>query len=211
VAAPAETSLRERKKAQTRDRIVREALRLFADNGYQQTTIAQIAEVAEVSPRTVSTYFPAKEDIVFDVSAGAKERLAATISERPEGEGTMGALRRWLLEERKLVEQEQDLHARQQAIIESEESLMAHQHALMHEFERVLAQGLATDLGVEPTDLKPRMAAAAAMAVFDLLRDEGDAKVEGGSLPSVEEQLEVLDQAFAFITGGVAALRERSG
>ncbi len=61
--------LRERKKAKTRDTIVRVALGLFAEQGYGQTTIAQIAEGADVSPRTVSTYFPAKEDIVFDLSA----------------------------------------------------------------------------------------------------------------------------------------------
>ena len=50
-----ESSLRERKKAKTRAKIVEEALRLFADQGYHQTTIAQIAEASEVSPRTVST------------------------------------------------------------------------------------------------------------------------------------------------------------
>ena len=47
---------------------MRVALDLFARNGYSGTTIAQIAEAAEVSPRTVSTYFPAKEDIVFDIN-----------------------------------------------------------------------------------------------------------------------------------------------
>jgi len=207
VPTPTEASLRERKKAKTRQRIVCEAFRLFGENGYQQTTIAQIAEAAEVSPRTVSTYFPAKEDIVFDVSAGSKERLVSSILERPEGKDTMTALREWLLDEHKLVEEDRDLHICQQAIIESEESLMAHQHALLHQFEGVLAAGLATDLGLAPTDLQPRMAAAAAMAVFYLLRSEGDAD-PGGQLPSVEEQLELLDHAFAFITGGVTALRD---
>ena len=201
--------LRERKKARTRATIVRVALRLFADRGYSQTTIAQIAEAADVSPRTVSTYFPAKEDIVFDPSAGSKERLSRAILERPEGQDTMVAFRQWLLSEREQLEHDADLHVCQRMVIEREEALAIHERALMGEFELVLAEGLAGDLGVPPSDLQPRMAAAAAMAVFDLLQDEGKAADAEGLLPPVEQQLELLDQALAFITGGVLALRER--
>jgi AcrR family transcriptional regulator len=209
VSEASEISLRERKKAKTRSRIVEEALRLFAANGYQQTTIAQIAEASEVSPRTVSTYFPAKEDLVFDISAGTKERLISAIRERPENEDTMSALRKWLLDERKLLEDEQDLHTCQRLVIDREEVLLAHEQAMMREFEHILASGLAVDLDSGMSDLQPRMAAAAAMAVFDLLHDEGHSNRVEGELPSVEEQLELLDQAFTFITGGVTALRNR--
>lgn len=201
-------SLRERKKAKTRDTIVRVSLDLFAEQGYSQTTIAQIAEAAEVSPRTVSTYFPAKEDIVFDLSAGTKERLMAAILERPNGQDTMSALRGWLLIERDALDHDQELHACQRLVIDREELLMAHEQAMLREFELVLAQGLAGDLGLEPYDLQSRMAAAAAMAVFDLLHDEGSTSRAEGEFPPVEEQLALLDQALAFITGGVAALRE---
>lgn len=202
-------SLRERKKAKTRARIVQEALRLFAENGYSQTTIAQIADASDVSPRTVSTYFPAKEDLVFDISAGTKERLVSAIVERPESQDTMAALREWLLGERELLDDDHDLHACQRLVIDREEVLLAHEQSLLREFEQILAAGLAVDLGTEPSDLQPRMAAAAAMAVFDLLHDEGHSNRDEGELPSVEKQLELLDQAFTFITGGVAALRER--
>lgn len=205
---PAANSLRERKKARTRETIVRVALKLFAENGYNGTTIAQIAEAAEVSPRTVSTYFPAKEDIVFDVSAGTKERLVASIEERPAGQDTMSALREWLMSEREVLDHDQELHACQRIVIDREESLLVHEQAMMREFEQVLAGGLAVDLDVDPGDLKARMAAAAAMAVFDLLHDEGHAERPEGQLPTVEEQLGLLDQALAFITGGVAALRD---
>lgn len=204
-----DASLRERKKAKTREKIVHEALTLFAENGYHGTTIAQIAEAAEVSPRTVSTYFPAKEDLVFDISAGTKDRLVAAIVERPEGQDTMAALREWLLTEREVLDKDHELHMCQRLVIDREESLLAHENAMMREFEQVLASGLAVDLDLEPSDLQPRMAAAAAMAVFDLLHDEGHSNREEGELPSVEEQLELLDQALAFITGGVAALRDR--
>jgi AcrR family transcriptional regulator len=57
--------LRERKKAKTRAEIQRQALRLFGERGYEATTVAQIAEAAEVSESTFFRYFPTKEDVVL--------------------------------------------------------------------------------------------------------------------------------------------------
>ncbi|NUW33942.1 TetR family transcriptional regulator [Nonomuraea sp. SMC257] len=70
--------LRERKKARTREAILREAFRLFRERGYTATTTEQIAEAAEVSPATFFRYFPTKEDLVtLDRFPPLVEALAA--------------------------------------------------------------------------------------------------------------------------------------
>ena len=82
--------LRERKKTKLRRAIQTAALRLFETQGYEHTTVEQIAEVAETSTTTFYRYFPAKEDVVLDNDASpsfssaaaarpACEPLAATI------------------------------------------------------------------------------------------------------------------------------------
>lgn len=57
--------LRERKKIRTRAAIQKEALRLFLEKGYEETTIEDIADAVEISPSTFFNYFPSKEAVVF--------------------------------------------------------------------------------------------------------------------------------------------------
>lgn len=57
--------LRERRRVRTKLMIQAEALRLFADKGYEQTTVDDIAHAAAMSPRTFFRYFPTKEDVVL--------------------------------------------------------------------------------------------------------------------------------------------------
>jgi AcrR family transcriptional regulator len=90
--------LRERKKQRTRRALASAALRLFAERGYEETTIADIAAAADVSPRTFFSYFPSKEDVVF---AEVDERLAEvreSLGQRSPDETPLESIRRIVLE-----------------------------------------------------------------------------------------------------------------
>jgi AcrR family transcriptional regulator len=83
--------LRERKKARTRASIREHALRLIRENGYQATTVEQIAAAAEVSPSTFFRYFPTKEDVVLQDDMDT--RLIEALEQQPPGLGPVTAAR----------------------------------------------------------------------------------------------------------------------
>ncbi|MFI6339719.1 TetR/AcrR family transcriptional regulator [Streptomyces sp. NPDC050535] len=89
--AEPQLGLRERKKQKTRIAIRDATYRLIREQGYDATTVEQIAEAAEVSPSTVFRYFPTKEDIVLtdEFDPIAEQELRA----RPADEPWMDSLR----------------------------------------------------------------------------------------------------------------------
>jgi AcrR family transcriptional regulator len=91
MAAP--TGLRERKKQQTRDDIARAAMTLFSERGFDAVTVAEVAEAAGVSEKTVFNYFPAKEDLVFPDGQARWAALLDSIRERPPGASVVAPFR----------------------------------------------------------------------------------------------------------------------
>ncbi|TCN48161.1 TetR family transcriptional regulator [Rhodococcus sp. SMB37] len=75
-------SMRERKRAETRQRISDRATRLFERDGFEKVTLAQVAEAADVSVKTVTNYFGAKEDLFFDAEPAILEALQSALSHR---------------------------------------------------------------------------------------------------------------------------------
>lgn len=87
----AQAGLRERKKARTRASLRTHALRLFREQGYQATTVEQIAAAAEVSPSTFFRYFPTKEDVVLQDDMDV--RLLDALSRQPQDLPPISAVR----------------------------------------------------------------------------------------------------------------------
>src|ERR1700730_1751192 len=86
----------ERRKRRTREAIQTAALELFAARGYRETTINDIAERADVAPRTVTVHFPAKEELLFDAEPFTLESLSKRLAAREPGEPALQVLRDWM-------------------------------------------------------------------------------------------------------------------
>jgi AcrR family transcriptional regulator len=89
--------LRERKKRATRETIAAAAMDLFMERGFDEVTVAEVAEAAEVSEKTVFNYFPTKEELVFHPRAAWREELIEMIRERPAGTSIVEPFRHWTL------------------------------------------------------------------------------------------------------------------
>ncbi|MEV4253272.1 TetR/AcrR family transcriptional regulator [Spirillospora sp. NPDC049652] len=88
------TGLRESKKQETRQLISDHATRLFIAQGFEQTTIAEIAAAARVAKKTVTNYFARKEDLALDHQEEFAASLANAVTARRPGESALAALDR---------------------------------------------------------------------------------------------------------------------
>jgi AcrR family transcriptional regulator len=191
------SGLRERKKQRTREQIIDSAFRLFRERGFQATTIAEIAEAAEISPRTFFSYFPSKEALVFHNFDAILASLQASIVDRRDGESAIDTLRGWVGVELSPDQRIRDEEALRQRMCREDAGLAAFQQHLQAKFQDVLRVGVARDLGEPPEGLRPKLVAAAIMAALVAIGDEN---------PSKPRALALFDEALVFLRGGVAAL-----
>jgi AcrR family transcriptional regulator len=90
--------LRERKKARTRQVIADAAARLFAERGYEQVAVSDVARAAEVSEQTVYNYFRTKDQLVTDRDPLVRDELSRLIRARPAGTTPAAAIREFVLD-----------------------------------------------------------------------------------------------------------------
>jgi AcrR family transcriptional regulator len=204
------TGLRERKKQQTREAIHRAAMKLFAERGFDATTIADIAAAADIAPRTFFSYFPSKEEAVFAKFEPAFESFDRAMRERSPGTDALVAMREWILG--MATEFTGDIEAAKlEARLRRESPAVAAcdlRH--MRQFERRLAEAVGEDLG-EPADaLRPRLVAAAAVAALQASSDNADTILESDTQRAeqlIADPAAFIDDALRFLEGGLAALR----
>jgi AcrR family transcriptional regulator len=196
----AATGLRERKKRETREALTCAALELFAERGYDETTLAEIAEAAGVSTRTIFAYFPSKEDILFSTMQTLRDALARALAERPAGTDALSALREFILSS---AHQKTELDHKLGCVIADDPTLASHKRARMAELQEVLAAAIADDLGVGPDDFRPQVAAASLTAAFEVLERRGR---EVTPVATSEEIAAAIDPVIAFVRAGLGAL-----
>ncbi|ALE82083.1 TetR/AcrR family transcriptional regulator [Pseudonocardia sp. HH130629-09] len=190
---------RERKKAATRQGIADAALRLFLDRGFDEVTVAEIAEAADVSVTTLFKHFGSKEALLFDEDATQEAELVAAVRDRAPGTDVIDGLQAWLLrrvdgppsDRRPSAE---DLE-RFRRLTDAAPSLRDHARRMWARHEAALAAELARDAGRDEPSPADRVLAHVVVGIPPLLREQaGRAR-------------EHLDAAFALIRHGYDAAR----
>jgi AcrR family transcriptional regulator len=203
--APPPASLRERKKLATRRELRREALRLIAERGYSNVTVEEIAEAANVSPRTFFNYFPTKEAALFGADPELAEATREAIVHQSPGEPVVAVLRAVMTGQASRVVNEfaelggdpLEWLARMRAS-RTDPHLHAAHGAQMAAIERSLAEAIAQRLGTTlERDPYPGLLASIATGVFRSSMSFWASS--GGTVPLDH----LVDQAFSALASGL--------
>jgi AcrR family transcriptional regulator len=168
--------LRERKKRKTRELIAETARRLFAERGFEQVTVTEIAHEAEVSPATVFNYFPTKEDLFYSRLEAFEDELLNAIRDRAAGESVIDAFAGFLLGQGGVLtmdapEADEQLRTITRIITESP-ALLARERQVFDRYAQTLAALLAEETGSDATDVVPSAVARAMLGLHRALIDE---------------------------------------
>jgi len=198
-------SLRARKKLATRRLLRRAALELVAQRGFANVTVEDIAEAADVSPRTFFNYFPSKEAVLFSGDSDRDGVLRERVATLLPGQPAIDVLRVVLAEDAK--ESADELRSlggdplawmRRMKVARTDPHIRAAHAAQMAAIERAITDGLAVRLGTDQeTDPYPGVLAAAAVAVVRACLSFWIGADGAGSLS------QLIDQALRSLAGGL--------
>jgi AcrR family transcriptional regulator len=201
----ADTGLRELKKARTRRLIADTAARLFAERGYEQVAVTDVARQAEVAEQTVYNYFPSKEQLVIDRDQEVRDRLCDLIRSRPSGVTAAAAVRSFVLA---TVEGIRSIPRNQWR---GELGYLAAISPAVHRLALEMTDRLATTIAAaiaDTAEVAPEIARLQGMAlggVFQVIISEAgnrtrkghsQAKIADALYPIIEEMMDELDRWF---------------
>jgi AcrR family transcriptional regulator len=207
-----EMGRRDRKKAATRRDLLRSAARMFAERGYQETTVKDIAAAAGVTERTFFRYFPSKEDLVFAELLDFVPLLKQEIARRPADEPPYTAVLGGLLAAAGRLDG--GLGILFVGVPPRAMSTGARRSSVLTEFEDGIAEALGGRLAHRSPDEPARtralrasvlarasVAAVRAALIAFTTRDDAPAGPPP-SVPPVEDFAELLREAFAVLRSG---------
>lgn len=193
---PPTQSLRERKKAQTRRIIQQEALRLFLANGYESTTVEEIAAAAGISHMTFYRNFPTKEDVVL--SDDYDPMIVELISARPANEPLMDRIRHAVTDGlAQIYAVDRDALLTRMRLILTTPALRARQWEQQNATEHLIARALSARAG--ESYLSTRVVAAACLAAISTA---AWIWVEGNG---EQDFPDLVDQAFTLLSRELGA------
>lgn len=211
-----EPGLRERKKQRTHTAISEAAIELFLRHGFDQVSVAKVAEAAEVSRRTLFAYFPAKEDLVVHRFADHETELAEVVRNRPADTAPLEALRVHYLDgltRRDPITGLNDLPqivALYRMVLETP-ALVARMYRFQAAAEQALTDALRETAAVD--EFAARVAAVQIVAVYWTLTLDNARRLAAGE--GADERyagaVSEAEQAFALLANGVGRVGAPAG
>jgi AcrR family transcriptional regulator len=216
----AEPGLRERKKERTRRHIADTARRLFAERGFEQVTVAEIAREAEVAQATVFNYFPTKEDLFYSRLEAFEEQLLTAVRERPPDQSVLAAFAEFLLGQGGVLamqspggdDEATDRIRTITRVIVGSPALLARERQVFDRYTKTLAAYLAQDVGARPGDVVCQVVASTLLGLHRALIDHVRAMALAGA-PASQIRRDVRRQArraVAQLEGGLGAFGVRA-
>lgn len=193
--------LRERKKQRTREALIDAAFELFASKGFEATTVDEIAEAVEVSPRTFFRYFGSKEDVATSLQRQQFVEVYAALDARPPDEPVITALRGACVEVLRAYEEDATENLQFACVtqlVQESPAVMARSLEICAEQLDELSRRVAARMGVDPiADPRPKLVASVASAALQVAvrawrENEPDQKVS-----------DLADRAFALLEAGI--------
>lgn len=191
---------RERRNRRTRVAIVSATAELTVEHGFAGATIARIASRAGVAPRTVSAWFPVKEDILLGPLPEQVERLEAHLE---EGDGSaVDRIETWLHEEGRLMAPEGDLPFARYRAISHDPALREREAVLFGSAHGATASCVARELDLPSDSAVPQLFASAVVGMLTAFREDAISDRPG---PVPRD----IDASLAFLRAGCAAVAVR--
>ena len=188
---------RAQKKNRTRHDLMAAANRLFAEQGFDETTTEHIAEAADVSQRTFFRHFPSKEAVLYGDTDDLREQMRRALDLRPRDEPVLVAVREAIMTLADEYETQKDLRLLQARLAASYPSVSAFSRAVVQlQWEREIIDSLAGRLGVDPlVDPRPEILAGAAMSALRAAIRRWTYSAGSEDLPTlVEEAFDALGE-----------------
>jgi AcrR family transcriptional regulator len=192
--------LRERKKARTREALRDAAMVLFTRQGFDGTTVEEIADACEVSPRTFFRYFPTKEDVLFADSDARRGILLAVLADRPADEPPVVALHAAMRALASDYRHDRAELVARSKVVEGSPQLQAYKAEHQHGWEAAVVDALEQRpvVGAPVARDELQLLAALGTAAFRVSVDAWVADPPGPDLDVL------LDRAFARVERGFA-------
>ena len=183
---------RERKKAATRKAISDAATVLFIERGFDNVSIREIAEQADVSPTTVFAHFPQKEALVFDEDEEQRDRLVAAVRDRSSGTSITTALRDFYAAEiaTNVAEHGDEVARRFMAFLDDTPALRDYAARMWVRHEDALAAQIATEFGLPEPSNEIRAYARFVLQIQLLV------SADAAPTPMLEAAFRVLDRGW---------------